>query len=241
MKNPLILLNIFTSTLIIYMIFKWQIDYILIKLRYGDLTPTKQLDRSRRNISNLTKNIEIKREIENIKVVFTKKINQKNTRGYFIKTFFNPMIFIDINTPNIQNVIEHELLHALDDKLSQKYNLEDIIYKNHKPDNIYNFMLRIYKKNINLNSLRLWSVEVYKNKEYYLSYKEMFVLLNNMRIYMLKKKMIKLSDEINAENIQKLFQKLEDDSTDLDFIPLLPFLKYNDNFYHKLNSFYKTI
>ena len=230
------------------MLIKWQIDSLLIRFKYGDITPHEHLTKSKRNVSKLTNKPSIKSELQNIKVVFTKEIRRdsgKIVRGFFTETFFKPMIFIDVNSDNIQNIIEHELLHALDYKSKKIYNFEDIIHKNLKTSDIYNFILKIYKRtSVDTGTLRIWSEQVQEEIEYFLSNKEMFVLLNNMRLFMLKKKIIKTTDEISSETIQKLFLELDSigvKTANLDFIPILPFLKYDEHFYRKINDFYREL
>lgn len=197
---------------------------------------------AKRNIKRLFRDNSTIYFIDNLKVFYVDNL-KGDTRGQCHSSLFTSLVLIKSNTILKQHVIEHELLHAVDFYLgiTKKTSFKNLIDDKKSKEERKNWILKKFP-GYEPRSIEEYVDHTDQEKSYWLSNSELFVTLNNLRLYMFKKNIIKYGDHISKETINKVVEQLkkEKNITAVDFFTALTFIRMeNDHDINRLNNFYK--
>lgn len=236
-----LLLSLLFPLFTLAVIFKEELILLKLFLSGKKYSEDEYILVAKRNIKRLFRDKSTISFIDNLKVLYVDKLGKDETRGQ-CHIGFKTLILIRKDTQLKQHVIEHELLHAVDHYLgiTKRTSFENLIDDQKSKDDRKNWILKMFS-GYDPISIEDYVDETDKQKSYWLSNSELFVTLNNLRLYMYKKNIIKYGDLVNKETINKVVDQLkkEENITAVDFFTLLTFIRFdNENDINRLNNFY---
>lgn len=177
---------------------------------------------SKRNINRLLTNESTRAFIDRTKVFYSDLSSGIN--GQFLYSPLGNMILINPESNNKQNVIEHELLHAVDNHLgiTKSRTLKGIRLRE-KSERVYWLVNRF---GCSLKDAQEFVDITEKERKYWTSDDELFATMNNMRLHMLKRGILRRKrDLITEDSITRILEEIrKDGTTKYDFFTMLSFV-----------------
>lgn len=235
-----------------FIFFLSQVFHIETLLLKKMLTGDKYLEDeyikvAKRNIKRLIRDESTRKFIDDIKVFYVDKFEEKDdvTRGQCQVSLFSILILVKNDTKLKQHIIEHELLHAVDHHLgiTNKKSFKELVDEGKTIEERKNWIIDKFPLAVK-KDIEAFVKETEDEKKYWLSNSELFVTLNNLRLYMFKKNIIKYGEQINRDTLSKLLEQLNKETNigGVDFFTALTFIKMDtDHDIKKLNNFYNVL
>lgn len=177
---------------------------------------------ARRNIKRLVRHEKTRKCVDCTKIFYTDL--SKGVGGQFLYSTLGTMILIDQGSSNRQNVIEHELLHAVDRHLgiTKSRSLKGVRLRERSER--VDWLVNRFGSSLEEAEGFVYATE--KEREYWTSDDELFVTLNGLRLYMLKRGILKRQrDLITSESIARILDEVRrDGTTRYDFFTMLSFV-----------------
>lgn len=239
--------------IIAFLFFLSQVFHIetllLKKILTGDkYSEDEYIKVAKRNIKKLIRDESTRKFIDDIKVFYVDKFGDEKysgTKGQCHVSLFNILILVKNETQLKQHIIEHELLHAVDHYLgiTNKRSFKELVDEMKTIEERKNWIIKKFPGAVR-KDIDAFLKETEEEKKYWLSNSELFVTLNNLRLYMFKKNIIKYGEQINRDTLSKLLEQLNKEKNigGVDFFTALTFIKMDtDHDIKKLNNFYNFL
>lgn len=233
------------ATLIAWNVVIWsKILYALLKIPITKILKSEADDdyiaAAKRNIKRLVTGGSTRSCIDKTKVFYSDLSN--NINGQFHHSPLGTMILINPESKNIQNVVEHELLHAVDKHLgiTKKRTLKGVRLR--ESSERVDWLVNRFGGSLEEAEGFVESTE--KERQYWTSDDELFVTMNNMRLYMLKRGILKRQrDLITSDSISRILEEIrKDGSTNIDFFIMLSFIGTDsDSDFVRINGVFDMI
>ena len=195
---------------------------------------------ARRNIKRLVRHEQTRACVDHTKVFYSDL--SKGVGGQFLYSTVGTMILIDQGSANRQNVIEHELLHAVDRHLgiTKSRSLKGVRLRerSERVDWLVN------RFGSSLEEAQGFVDATEKEREYWTSDDELFVTLNGLRLYMLKRGILRRQrDLITSDSISRILDEVRrDGTTKYDFFTMLSFVGTDsDSDFVRINGVFDMI
>lgn len=195
---------------------------------------------ARRNIKRLVRHEQTRKCVDRTRVFYSDL--SKGVNGQFLHSPLGTMILIDQGSSNRQNVIEHELLHAVDRHLgiTKSRSLKGVRLRerSERVDWLVN------RFGSSLEEAQGFVDATEKEREYWTSDDELFVTLNGLRLYMLKRGILKRQrDLITSDSIARILDEVRrDGTTRYDFFTMLSFVGTDsDSDFVRINGVFDMI
>lgn len=195
---------------------------------------------ARRKIKRLVRHEQTRACVDRTKIFYSDL--SKGVGGQFLYSTLGTMILIDQGSANRQNVIEHELLHAVDRHLgiTKSRSLKGVRLRerSERVDWLVN------RFGCSLEEAKGFVDATEKEREYWTSDDELFVTLNGLRLYMLKRGILRRQrDLITSDSIARILDEVRrDGTTKYDFFTMLSFVGTDsDSDFVRLNGVFDMI
>ena len=217
MVAGLIAWNLVIWSKILYHLFKIPLTKML-KSEADD----EYIAAARRNIKRLVRSDETRACVDCTKIFYSNLSN--GIGGQFLYSTLGTMILIDQESTNRQNVIEHELLHAVDRHLgiTKSRSLKGVRLRD-KSERVDWLVSRFGSS---LEEAENFVEVTEKDRQYWTSDDELFATMNGLRLYMLKRVILKRQrDLITPDSITRILDEVRrDGTTKYDFFTMLSFV-----------------
>ena len=217
MVAGLIAWNLVVWSKILYHLFKIPLTKML-KSEADD----EYIAAARRNIKRLVRQEETRVCIDRTKIFYSDL--SKGVGGQFLYSTLGTMILIDQESTNRQNVIEHELLHAVDRHLgiTKSRSLKGVRLR----DRSERVDWLVSRFGSSLEEAENFVEVTEKDRQYWTSDDELFATMNGLRLYMLKRVILKRQrDLITPDSITRILDEVRrDGTTKYDFFTMLSFV-----------------
>ena len=217
MVAGLIAWNLVIWSKILYHLFKIPLTKML-KSEADD----EYIAAARRNIKRLVRSDETRACVDCTKIFYSNLSN--GIGGQFLYSTLGTMILIDQESTNRQNVIEHELLHAVDRHLgiTKSRSLKGVRLRE-RSERVDWLVSRFGSS---LEEAEGFVDTTEKDRQYWTSDDELFATMNGLRLYMLKRGILKRQrDLITPGSIARILDEVRrDGTTKYDFFTMLSFI-----------------